>query len=263
MSDIPHQPRKRFGQNFLHDQYVLSKMVQAINPVSGDKLVEIGPGEGALTCPLLELHGELTAIELDRDLGPRLIEKCAPLGQLRLLQDDAMKFDYSTLASVTNKIRVVGNLPYNISTPILFHLASHAHLIQDLHVLLQKEVAHRITAEPGSKIYGRLSVMMQFTFKVSHLFNVAPGAFRPPPKVQSTFIRLTPHPKSIVQLDDFANFSRIVSAAFSQRRKTLRNSLRALLDETQIEQAGIDPVRRAETLTLEEFANLANMLAGN
>lgn len=260
MTDTPHRPRKRFGQNFLHDQNVLAKMIQAINPISGDRLVEIGPGEGALTCPLLELHGELTAIELDRDLGPRLIEKCQPLGRLKLLQDDAMKFDYATLASPTEKIRVIGNLPYNISTPILFHLAGHQHLIKDMHVLLQKEVANRITASPGNKEYGRLSVMMQVIFNVSHLFNVGPGAFRPAPKVQSTFIRLIPHPEPVVQLKHEDNLSQVVSAAFSQRRKTLRNSLQALLNADQIKQAGIDPTRRAETLSLQEFAALTNML---
>jgi len=260
VTNTPHQPRKRFGQNFLHDQAVLSRMVQAINPAPGEQLVEIGPGEGALTCPLLALHGELTAIELDRDLGPKLIEKCQSLGQFTLLQDDAMKFDYSMLASATDKIRLVGNLPYNISTPILFHLASYQHLIQDMHVLLQKEVANRITATPGSKQYGRLSVMMQVIFRVSHLFDVGPGAFRPAPKVQSTFIRLIPHKEPVVSLKHEENLSKIVSAAFSQRRKTLKNCVRALLNEEQITQAGINPTRRAETLSLEEFAALANML---
>lgn len=238
-------------------------MVQAINPLDGDRLVEIGPGEGALTCPLLKLHGELVAIELDRDLGPKLIEKCDPLGQFTLLQDDAMKFDYSRLASSDDRIRIVGNLPYNISTPILFHLASHAHLIKDMHVLLQKEVANRITAMPGSKAYGRLSVMMQLTFDVAHLFDVGPGAFRPPPRVQSTFIRLAPHEQPIVTIEQQHNLSLIVSQAFSQRRKTLRNSLQPLLDADSITQTGIDPGRRAETLTQQEFIMLAGLLSKN
>jgi len=261
MSQPPvHRARKRFGQNFLHDQNVLARMVQAINPLDGDRLLEIGPGEGALTCPLLKLHGDLTAIELDRDLGPGLIEKCRPLGQFRLLQGDAMKFDYSDLASPDDRIRVVGNLPYNISTPILFHLATHAPLIKDMHVLLQKEVANRITSAPGSKEYGRLSVMLQIIFNVAHLFDVGPGAFRPPPKVQSTFIRLTPHQQPIIPLTGQANLSLVVGKAFSQRRKTLRNSLHPLLDSDQINAAGIDPSRRAETLSLQEFAVLANKL---
>jgi len=255
-----HRPRKRFGQNFLHDPSILNRMVESIAPRPGDNIVEIGPGEGALTCPLLKQHGRLTAIELDRDLAPRLEEKCRELGQLRLYQADAMKFDFSQLVEPGKKIRIVGNLPYNISTPILFHLASYAQDIQDLHVLLQREVAHRINALPGNKDYGRLSVMMQYTFATELLFDVAPGAFRPPPKVQSTFLRLTPHPSPVVQLDDPGNLSRIVTAAFSQRRKTLKNCLKTLLDSSQIAHVGIDPARRPETLTLEEFSALANML---
>lgn len=260
MSKQAHQPRKRFGQNFLHDQQILNRMLQAINPAPDDQIVEIGPGEGALTCPLLEQHDRLTAIELDRDLIPLLAEKCESLGELRLIEADAMKFDFSQLASTGNKIRIVGNLPYNISTPILFHLASYADLITDLHVLLQKEVAERIAAKPGGKSYGRLSVMMQSRFKTLLLFDVGPGAFRPPPKVTSTFIRLVPHPHPIVEINHFERFSELVTAAFSQRRKTLKNSIHALLDEQQIIATGIDPSRRAETLTLEEFAALGNML---
>ena len=260
MANGAHKPRKRFGQNFLHDQNVLAQMVQAINPTSGEHLVEIGPGEGALTIPLLTLHGKLTAIELDRDLAPALKKKCQPTGQLQLFQGDAMKFDYARLASTTDKIRIIGNLPYNISTPILFHLSNHASIIEDMHVLLQKEVANRITATPGNKQYGRLSVMMQVIFNATHLFNVEPDAFRPPPKVQSTFIRLSPHQQPVVQLKHKENLSHVVSAAFSQRRKTLRNSLQTLLDTRQIKQADIDPTRRAETLTLQEFSRLANML---
>jgi 16S rRNA (adenine1518-N6/adenine1519-N6)-dimethyltransferase len=235
-------------------------MVQAINPSNGDRLLEIGPGEGALTCPLLKLHGALTAIELDRDLGPTLIEKCRPLGEFTLLQDDAMKFDYTTLASPDDRIRIAGNLPYNISTPILFHLAGHAPVIQDMHVLLQKEVANRITAAPGTKAYGRLSVMLQIIFGVTHLFDVGPGAFRPPPKVQSTFIRLAPHTQPVVAPPDQPALAAVVNQAFSQRRKTLRNSLQPLLDTDQMAQAGIDAGRRAETLSLQEFAALAKML---
>jgi 16S rRNA (adenine1518-N6/adenine1519-N6)-dimethyltransferase len=260
MSNHTHQPRKRFGQNFLHDQYVLDRMLQAINPAPDEQIVEIGPGEGALTCPLLKLHGKLTAIELDRDLIPLLTEKCQPLGELRLIQADAMKFDFSGLSPADNRIRIVGNLPYNISTPILFHLADYADIIIDLHVLLQKEVAERIAARPGGKSYGKLSVMMQSRFDALLLFDVGPGAFKPPPKVTSTFIRLVPHAQPVVQINHFQRFSELVSAAFSQRRKTLKNSIRALLDEDRIIAAGIDPSRRAETLTLEEFAALGNML---
>lgn len=254
-----HRPRKRFGQNFLHDQAVLAQMVQAINPQPGNRIVEIGPGEGALTCPLLEAHGELTAIELDRDLAPLLENKCRSIGALTLLQGDAVKFDFSTLVSGDDKLRIVGNLPYNISVPMLFRLTDHATIVHDIHVLLQKEVACRIAAQPGSGHYGRLSVMMQATFGTILLFDVGPGAFRPQPKVQSTFMRLTPHTAPVIDTSTKA-LATIVTAAFSGRRKTLRNSLRTLLDSTHIRSAGIDPARRAETLSLREFASLARML---
>ena len=255
-----HRPRKRFGQNFLHDQLIIDRMVKSISPQPGDHIVEIGPGEGALTCPLLKQNGSLTAIELDRDLVPRLEEKCRNLGDLKIYQADAMKFDFEQLTNDQCKLRIIGNLPYNISTPILFHLASYAGIIQDVHVLLQKEVAKRINASPGNKDYGRLSVMMQYTFATELLFDVAPGAFRPAPKVTSTYIKLTPHSSPIVSLDNPDALSQIVTTAFSQRRKTLRNCLRNLLDSEQIENAGIDPGRRPETLSLKEFADLANML---
>jgi 16S rRNA (adenine1518-N6/adenine1519-N6)-dimethyltransferase len=235
-------------------------MLWAINPASDDRIVEIGPGEGALTCPLLQQHGNLTAIELDRDLVDPLIEKCRSIGELDVIQADAMKFDYTSLASVEDKIRIVGNLPYNISTPILFHLAGYADLINDLHVLLQKEVAERIASAPGRKSYGKLSIMMQARFDTTLLFNVRPEAFRPPPKVTSTFIRLVPHQQPPVRINNLDQFNGLVTTAFSQRRKTLRNSLQPLLSEKQIKAAGIDPSRRAETLSLEEFAALGNML---
>ncbi len=259
MADNQHRPRKRFGQNFLHDQNVLSRMVQSIYPRKDDRIVEIGPGQGALTCPLLEQHGSLTAIELDRDLAPLLLEKCASLGEFTLHQGDAMKFDFSAIASEDEKIRIVGNLPYNISTPILFHLAKYAPLIQDMHVLLQREVGTRITAEPGGGDYGKLSIMMQSIFQTSLLFNVGPGAFKPPPKVQSTFIRLTPHATPIINIKDQSRFNEVVTAAFSQRRKTLRNSLKTQVTLEQFEAADIDPSRRAETLSLQEFARLSNL----
>ena len=260
MAEKQHRPRKRFGQNFLHDQQVLGRMLQAINPAPGERIVEIGPGEGALTCPLLQQHGSLTAIELDRDLIPLLARKCENVGELEIIQADALKFDFASLATPDDPVRVVGNLPYNISTPILFHLASNAGIMTDLHVLLQKEVAGRIAAEPGSKSYGKLSVMMQSSFSASLLFDVGPGAFKPPPKVASTFIRLVPHPGPVVDIQDHKRFATLVSAAFSQRRKTLRNSLATLLHSDLIMAAGIDPGRRAETLSLQEFAALSNML---
>lgn len=260
MPDYEHKPRKRFGQNFLHDRSVLSRMVHFIHPRDGDSIVEIGAGEGALTCPLLEQHGALTAIELDRDLVTHIREKCASIGDLVLYQDDVMKFDFSSLADADSKIRIVGNLPYNISTPILFHLAQYVTIIQDMHVLLQKEVGHRITVKPGNREYGKLSVMMQSIFKTELLFDVKPGAFRPSPKVDSTFIRLTPHTTPVVRINDRNHFNDIVTVAFSQRRKTLRNSLKTRLTLEQFQAANIDPSRRAETLTLQEFSNLSNQL---
>ncbi|TNG00272.1 MAG: 16S rRNA (adenine(1518)-N(6)/adenine(1519)-N(6))-dimethyltransferase RsmA [Gammaproteobacteria bacterium] len=254
-----HRPRKRFGQHFLHDPLVLDKIVLSIEPDNTDTIVEIGPGEGALTCPLLTRLDKMIAIELDRDLAPALQEKCQPIGELELHNTDALKFDFCQLITGNKKIRIVGNLPYNISTPLLFHLADHARCIQDLHVLVQREVAHRIISPPGNKNYGRLSVMMQLYFFTEALFEVSPGAFRPPPKVQSTFLRLIPHSQPPVEILNQNRFSSIVAAAFSQRRKTLRNCLKGILDSSQIEQAGIDPGVRAETLPLEAFAALSNV----
>ncbi len=260
MIPLNHRPRKRFGQNFLHDQSVLVRMMRTINPQPGDAIVEIGPGEGALTCPLLKAHGKLTAIELDRDLIPPLEDKCRNLGTFTLLRGDAVKFDFSTLVSGDNKLRIVGNLPYNISVPMLFHLAEHAVIIRDMHVLLQREVAYRIAAQPGGGHYGRLSVMMQTIFDVALLFDIGPGAFRPPPRVHSTFVRLMPHAAPIIDIPSTEALATVVTAAFSRRRKTLRNGLKQLFDSTRIKSAGIDPSRRAETLSLEEFASLARVL---
>ena len=255
----PHQARKRFGQNFLHDPLILHRMVEAIAPQADDMVVEIGPGKGALTLPLLERLDRLTAIELDRDLIP-LLEKTAASNTLELIQADALQLDFHGLKKTDKKLRIVGNLPYNISTPILFHLASFSDIIEDVHVLLQKEVADRIHAAPGSKSYGRLSVMMQYHFDTCILFNVGCGAFTPAPKVESSFIRLSPHAMPSVDIQHPELLSRLLSAAFSQRRKTLGNSLKQLLTAAQIQQAGIDPGRRAETLSLQEFAALTHML---
>jgi 16S rRNA (adenine1518-N6/adenine1519-N6)-dimethyltransferase len=253
-----HKPRKRFGQHFLHDPRTLEKILLSIEPGPADTVVEIGPGEGALTCLLLRQLDKMIAIELDRDLVPLLEQKCQQLGELELYNADALKFDFCQLSHDNTKLRIVGNLPYNISTPLLFHLADHAGCIQDMHVMLQKEVAQRITAQPGNKNYGRLSVMMQFYFAAQSLFDISPGAFRPPPKIHSSFLRLVPHATPPVEIKDFGHFSNIVTAAFSQRRKTIKNCLKGLASETQIESAGIDPAVRAETLPLAAFAALAN-----
>ncbi|WP_421621899.1 16S rRNA (adenine(1518)-N(6)/adenine(1519)-N(6))-dimethyltransferase RsmA [Alkalilimnicola ehrlichii] len=253
-----HRPRKRFGQNFLHDPTLISRMVKAIRPRPGDPLVEIGPGEGALTLPLLRAAGRLTAVELDRDLVAPLQARARAVGELTVHQADALRFDFRQLAPAPPaRLRVVGNLPYNISTPLLFHLLESADVIQDMHFTLQKEVVERLAAPPGSKTYGRLSVMVQYRCAVTNLFRLPPGAFRPPPKVDSAFVRLVPHAEPTVDVGDEQAFARLVTQAFSQRRKTLRNTLRPLMSADTIIGVGIDPRERAENLSLEQFAALS------
>ena len=256
---MSHRPRKRFGQNFLHDPAVIQRIVDAIHPVPGQALVEIGPGEGALSRELLPRLGALDVVELDRDLVPRLQSTCEGLGELRIHQADALQFDFCQLSPGPGQLRVVGNLPYNISTPLLFHLLDNSACIRDMHFMLQKEVVERITARPGSGQYGRLSVMLQYHCATEMLFTVGPGAFRPAPKVESAVVRLTPHASPPVETDP-EKLARLVRAAFAQRRKTLRNNLRGLLDTAAIEAAGIDPGLRPERLSLEDFARLANAL---
>jgi 16S rRNA (adenine1518-N6/adenine1519-N6)-dimethyltransferase len=256
-----HRPRKRFGQNFLHDPGTIQRIVNAIDPKPGDNLVEIGPGQGAITRPLLESARKLQVVELDRDLVGPLAEQMASIGELTIHNVDALKFDFSTLGSQEHPLRVVGNLPYNISTPILFHLLESSALIRDMHFMLQKEVVERMAAAPGSKIYGRLSVMLQARCRVEGLFTIGPGAFNPPPKVDSAFVRLMPYADSPYRIDDWTLFGQLVNQAFSQRRKTLRNSLSKLLDVRGIESAGIDPAIRPERLSVAEFAALANTAA--
>jgi 16S rRNA (adenine1518-N6/adenine1519-N6)-dimethyltransferase len=258
---LSHRPRKRFGQNFLHDPAVIGKIVQAINPRPGDRLVEIGPGQGAITLPLLTAAGRLQVVELDRDLLMPLANKCREAGELLIHSADALAFDFCKLAA-GEPLRVVGNLPYNISTPLLFHLLEQHSCIHDMHFMLQKEVVQRMAAQPGGRDWGRLSVMLQYRCRVSALFTIGPGAFNPPPKVESAFVRLEPYDKPIVAVKDEKLFNELVRQAFSQRRKTLRNTLRGLLDTNEINAAGIDPSARAETLRLEEFAALANRVAG-
>ncbi len=253
-----HRPRKRFGQNFLHDPIIINRIINAFAPDKNDFVVEIGPGQGALTRPLLEKLPHLHVIELDRDLVTELQQKFDE--RLSIYSADVLKFDFSTLTNQNNTLRIIGNLPYNISTPLLFHLIRHQHLIHDMIFMLQKEVVERIAASPGNSSYGRLSVMLQYYYKTEPLFVVHPGAFTPPPAVDSAIIRLTPRtPDPRVKDEDL--LSRIVTAAFSQRRKTLRNTLKSLASTTQLEDCGIDPVRRAETVSLEEFVCLSNSLA--
>jgi 16S rRNA (adenine1518-N6/adenine1519-N6)-dimethyltransferase len=254
------QPKKRFGQHFLHDRSVVQRILDAFDPQPGETLVEIGPGPGALTRPLLERCAPLHVVELDRDLAAHL-RSDFPAGKLIVHEADALRFDFCALAPTGGKLRLIGNLPYNISTPLLFHLLDQATCIQDMLFMLQKEVVDRLAAAPGGKDYGRLSVMIQRQLRVEKLFDVPPGAFTPPPKVDSSVVRLVPHTVPPIQVRDADVFAQVVRAAFAQRRKTLRNNLKGLLTSDTLESLGIDPQRRAETLTLAEFAALANALS--
>jgi len=257
-----YRPRKRFGQHFLHDQNVVGHIIAALALGADDRVVEIGPGTGALTRELLARVAHLDAVELDRDLLARL-ETEFPRDRLTLHNADALKFDFCKIASGSGKLRLIGNLPYNISTPLLFHLLDQAGCIKDMLFMLQKEVVERLRAAPGGKDYGRLSVMIQYRCAVEKLFDVAPGAFTPAPKVDSAVVRLVPHAAPPVAVDDPARFALLVRAAFASRRKTLRNNMKGLLSAEDMLALGIDPVRRAETLSLAEFAALSNAAGHN
>jgi len=252
-----HVPRRRFGQNFLVDPHYIERIVAAIDPLPGDNVVEIGPGLAALTAHLVARTGRISAIEIDRDLARGLRDRFAP-DTLDLHVADALAFDFAALG---NGLRVVGNLPYNISSPILFHLADHAAQLRDVHVMLQREVVARMTAAPATADYGRLTVMLQVRFAITRLFTVPAGAFRPTPKVESAVARLTPLGDATPAIRDFALFERIVAAAFGQRRKTLRNAVSALATAADLESAGIAPGARGETLAVADFVRLANRLA--
>ncbi len=257
---MEHRARKRFGQNFLRDEGVIHGIVAAIRPREGEHLVEIGPGMGAMTEPLLEACKAMDAVELDRDLIPGLRTQFALQGGLTLHNADALKFDFCALADDERPLRVVGNLPYNISTPLIFHLLAQSHCIQDMHFMLQQEVVNRLAAEPGGGDYGRLGIMVQYHCRVEKLFTVPPEAFTPPPKVHSAIVRLTPYDTPPLPVKDEKSLSQVVTTAFQQRRKTLRNNLKKLLDGDTIESLGIDPGRRPETLSLEEYVRLADAL---
>jgi len=254
---VQHHPRKRFGQHFLHDPGVIQRIIDAINPAPRERLVEIGPGEGALTFPLLERGARLTVIELDRDLAGRLESHPASGDQLQVVRGDALKVRLDDLAAPGERLRLVGNLPYNVSTPLLFRFLEQLPVIRDMHFMLQREVVERMAAGPGSKAYGRLSVMLAVACRAEPLFDIGPGAFRPPPKVWSSVVRLEPWPEPPFPVPDPARFAAVVRHAFGQRRKTLRNALSALMDEAAIRDAGCDPGVRAETLPPEAFARLA------
>ena len=258
-TEMKHRARKRFGQNFLHDQKVIDRIIRCIAPKPTDLLIEIGPGQAALTRPLLESGAELHLIEIDRDLVARLNKQFSDTSNITIHALDALKADFFELTG-GRPFRLIGNLPYNISTPLIFHVLQWHEQIIDMHFMLQKEVVDRMAAAPGSRTYGRLSVMTQFRCKVSPLFDVAPESFSPVPKVTSSIVSLQPLKVPPADAGRFENLERLVAAAFSQRRKTLRNSLGALLNTEQIIAAGIDPGQRAEQLSLSQFAALARSL---
>ena len=256
-------PKKSLGQHFLTDARIVQLIVQAVDPQPGDRLVEIGPGQGAITFPLLDVHGRMTVIEFDRDLIFPLTEAAHAHGTLRVIHRDVLDVDFTALASddATRPIRLVGNLPYNLSSPILFHALEHAAVIRDMHFMLQKEVVDRMAAGPGSKVYGRLSVMLQAYCHVTALFDVPPSAFRPPPKVDSAVVRLVPRQPASVGIDDAGAFARVVRDAFGQRRKTLRNALSLVCGPELIEAAGLRPDARAEQVEVAGFVRLANAVS--
>ena len=261
MSTFTEPAKKHLGQHFLHERGIIGKIVLAVDPQPGDRLVEIGPGQGAITFPLLDRHHALTVIEFDRDLIAPLTAAARAHGELTVIHRDVLEVDFTALAEGDGQIRLVGNLPYNLSSPILFHALDHATAIRDMHFMLQKEVVDRMAAAPGSKVYGRLSVMLQAYCAVTALFKVPPGAFRPPPKVDSAVVRLIPRPPEQIGIVDARRFAQVVRAAFGQRRKTLRNALQGVADSAQIEAAQLRPDARAEQIDVPGFVRLANVVA--
>lgn len=255
--DVP-QARKRFGQHFLVDQRIIERLVDCIAPQRDDLMVEIGPGRAALTRPLKEKLEVLHAVEFDRDLIA-FLATAFPDGSLKLHEADALRFDFTRLAAGPCSLRVVGNLPYNISTPLIFHLLDQSGVIRDMHFMLQKEVVDRLTARPGSKDWGRLSVMVQYACQADDLFAVPPGAFSPPPKVDSAIVRLTPHVTPPFPAQDFRLFTLLTRQAFTQRRKAIRNGVKSWLTSDQVAAAGVNPDCRPDDLSVADFVALANM----
>lgn len=253
-----HRPRKRFGQHFLTDQTTIEQIVAAIQPQGSETIVEIGPGQGAISSPLAEFSGRFHAIELDRDLAVVLANKFASQANVTIHEADALDFDFTNLG---DDLRIVGNLPYNISTPLLFRLVEFRHVIKDMHFMLQKEVVDRMAAPPGNKTYGRLTIMLGCYMEIEALFDVPPSVFTPPPKVTSSIVRLRPLPDDIHEINDHGKLSSIVAEAFSQRRKTLRNALKASATEEQLIAAGMDPQSRPERATIADYVALANQVA--
>ena len=251
----PHRPRKKWGQHFLRDPWILQKMVQAIRPQQTDWMIEIGPGEGVLTELLLPHVAHLDVIEIDPELAAHLQKRWQHESRFTLHHQDALQFDARALTQ--EPVRIVGNLPYQISTPLLFHLLETAPHAVDYHFLLQKEVVDRMCAQAGEDAYGRLSVMTHYHWKPTALFDVAPGAFSPPPQVQSTFVRLNPHTPTVLA-HDYTHFANLVREAFNHRRKTIYNALKRFVPQTVFEQLGLSPTLRPEMLSVEDFVRLAN-----
>lgn len=253
-----HRPRKRFGQHFLSDPAVIDAIVRSIDPQPGDSIVEIGPGQGAITEALAQRAGRLHCVELDRDLAAALRSRFATRDDVTIHEADALKFDFCTLGS---PLRIVGNLPYNISTPLLFHLIDCRDCITDMLFMLQKEVVDRMSASPGSKAYGRLGIMLRCHLSVDALFDVSPQCFDPPPAVMSAVVRLAPLGDDRPAIDDEKTLGRLVAVAFSQRRKTLRNALNSMVDEEELRSLGIDPGKRPEAIPISDYVALANYVS--
>jgi len=258
-----HIPRKRFGQHFLCDQTVVQNIVAAITPKPGEHLIEIGPGQGAITLPVLKRAKQLEVIELDRDLIPQLQERTEHAGRLHVYLQDVLDFDFSSIKKDARLLRIFGNLPYNISTPLIFHLIDHSAVIADMVFMLQKEVAERLAATANTEAYGRLSVMVQYHWHVELLFDVPATAFHPPPQVESSILRLTPHHQIPYPVKDYALFAEVVRHAFGQRRKTLRNSLKNLVSDEVWKRVSINSQLRAENLSVKDFALITNELSSN
>jgi len=258
MSD--HKPRKRFGQHFLCDQAVVHRIVGALAPKVGQHIVEIGPGQGAITLPILKLAQQIDVVELDRDLIPELEERTDRAGRINVHEADALAFDFASLKTDSRLLRICGNLPYNISTPLIFHLLTYANIVSDMLFMLQKEVAERLAAPADSEHYGRLSVMTQYFCDVHLLFDVSPNAFFPPPKVMSSIVQLVPFKEPPHKANDFKKFEDVVKQAFNQRRKTLRNSLKTLVDADVWANVSVRPEQRPEELTVQQFVEISNAI---
>lgn len=258
---MQHQARKRFGQNFLHDQAIIDRIIHSINPQQHDHLVEIGPGQGAITYPLSECGGRLDCIELDRDLVKYLKTNFKLSEQVTIHQQDILKFHLAQLSTEPHALRVIGNLPYNISTPVLFHLLKSHELISDMTFMLQLEVVQRMSAGVGDKNYGRLGIMLQYYCEVEHLFNVPATAFKPQPKVSSAIVRLTPHKEKPIKVRDIRMLETVVRSAFNMRRKTLRNSLRSPMKEAGLSDLPVDLSLRPENLSLADYVLISDTLS--